>query len=122
MNNLTFIFNCLDGKYEFNCQFENSATFTVETDIPELESKQGELDEKLTEKFLEELKKAQIEKWERYYDASNPIEDAVKWHVKYSFDNKEYVSSGEESYEPYNYEHLISAIMLCDDKASYFMI
>ena len=42
--------------------------------------------------------------------------------ARVSFDNKEYVSSGEESYEPYNYEHLISAIMLCDDKASYFMI
>jgi len=122
MNNLRFIFNCLEGKYEFNCEIKDTVIFSIETDIEGLESKEGELDIDLSKKFFEEVNNAQIEKWDRHYSAINPIENGVKWYVKYVSDDKEYVSDGEESYEPYNYEHLISAIMLCDDKASYFMI
>ena len=44
------------------------------------------------------------------------IKDAVKWSVQ--LDN--YKSQGVEGYWPYCYDRLIDAILLIDDKATYF--
>ena len=122
MNQLLFRFECLDGTYDFEAQFEkNGLHYEIQSTIPELESLSGTLDE--TETFLKQLELAQIEKWERNYPAEGtPIEDAVKWQVKLVRDGKVYVTSGEESYEPYCYEYLIRALMCCDGKAEYFLI
>lgn len=122
MDQLLFRFTCLDGAYDFAAEFDsNELHYEIQSTIPELYSLSGTLDE--TETFLKELDLAQIEKWDRRYSAEGtPIEDAVKWQVKLIKDNKEYVTEGEESYEPYRYEHLISALMCCDEKAEYFMI
>ena len=49
------------------------------------------------------------------------IADAVKWKVKLIKDDKEYVSKGEESFEPYTYKQLIDALRLMEDKADYFL-
>ena len=122
MDQLLFHFACLDGTYDFIAQFsEERLQYEIQSTIPELESLSGTLDE--TETFLKQLELAQIEKWERSYPAEGtPIEDAVKWQVKLIKDGKEYVTEGEESYEPYRYEHLVRALMCCDEKAEYFMI
>lgn len=123
MKSLNFVFDCLDGKYEFNAHIDDIVTFSIESSISQLESKEGELSKEDTKKFLEEMSLSTIEKWDRYYDKNdNSIEDGVKWYVSYTDDDKQYLSQGEESYEPYNYEHLIKAIMLCDEKAEYFLI
>lgn len=122
MDQLLFRFECLDGVYAYEAQFDsNELHYEIQSTIPELESLSGTLNE--TETFLKQLDLAQIEKWDRRYQAAGtPIEDAVKWQVKLIRDGKEYVTEGEESYEPYRYEHLIRALMCCDEKAEYFMI
>ena len=123
MKSLKFVFDCLEGKYEFNAQSDNNLVFSIDSTIETLESFEGELDVNKTKLFFDEIDLANIKKWQRRYDSNlTPIEDAVKWYVKYIEDDKEYVSEGEESYEPYEYNHLIEAIKLCDDKADYFMI
>ena len=122
MNRLEYRFSCLDGNYFFVCEMSDTAVFKIETDIPELENKEGQLDDEKKEAFIKELKEAGIERWESNYHGDSAIEDAVKWYVKYNEDDREYVSDGEESFEPYNYEHLIRALMICDEKAEYFLI
>ena len=122
MDQLLFHFACLDGTYDFEAQFNaDGLHYEIQSTIPELDSLSGSLDE--TETFRKELELAQIEKWDRNYPAEGtPIEDAVKWQVRLIRDDREYVTEGEESYEPYRYEHLIRALMCCDEKAEYFMI
>ena len=122
MDQLLFHFACLDGIYDFEAQFTaERLQYEIQSTIPELESLSGVLEE--TESFRKELELAEIEKWDRKYPAMRtPIEDAVKWQVKLIKDGKEYVTEGEESYEPYRYEHLVKALMCCDGKAEYFMI
>lgn len=123
MKSLKFVFDCLEGKYEFNAQGDDNLEFSIDSTIETLESFEGELDVNKTKLFFDEIDLANIKKWQRRYDCNlTPIEDAVKWYVKYIEDDKEYVSEGEESYEPYEYNHLIEAIKLCDDKADYFKI
>ena len=122
MNQLLFHFECLDGTYDFEAQFDtNGLHYETGSTIPELESLSGTLND--PEDFLKELDLAQIEKWDRSYPAAGtPIEDAVKWQVKLVLDGREYVTEGEESYEPYRYEHLVRTLMCCDGKAEYFLI
>ena len=43
-----------------------------------------------------------------------------KKKLKLMEDDKEYVSEGEESYEPYGYELFIDALRKAEDKADYF--
>ena len=122
MDQLLFRFTCLDGTYGFEAQFNSDELhYDVQSTIPELDSLSGTLEN--PETFLKELELAEIEKWDRNYSADGSlIEDAVKWQVKLVRDEKEYVTEGEESYEPYRYEHLVRALMCCDEKAEYFMI
>ena len=122
MDQLLFHFACLDGTYDFEAQFTaDELRYETKSTIPELESLSGVLEE--TESFRKELELAEIEKWDRKYPAmGTPIEDAVKWQVKLIKDGKEYVTEGEESYEPYRYEHLVKALMCCYGKAEYYMI
>ena len=123
MTKLQFHFECLDGNYFFAAEADRTTAYTITSDIPELEEKSGELDEKATEAFLKELELSQIERWDRHYRAEqSKIEDAVKWSVTYEKEDGVYKTDGEESYEPYNYEHLIKALIICDEKAEYFLI
>lgn len=122
MKQLNFVFTCLDGNYEFVGKLDDVLVYTVETNIEGLNSFEGELDKKNSEEFLKKVEMANIDKWDREYKGDNPIEDGVKWYAKYIDEDKVYVSSGEESFEPYNYEHLIEALLVCDKNAEYFMI
>ena len=119
MRRLEYHFSCLDGTYFLLCEINDRVSYSIETDIAEFESKSGELDEETSEKFVKLLAEAQIEKWERNYKGSG-IEDAISWKLKYTDEDKEYVSQAEETCEPYNYEKLIEAVKLIDDKADYF--
>ena len=123
MNRLEYHFDCLDGKYLCVCQFDDeSLSYVIESSIPELSGKSGELSKEETVRFNKLLEEAQIEKWDREYMADlSGIADAVKWKVKLIKDDKEYVSRGEESFEPYNYKQLIDALRLMEDKADYFL-
>lgn len=120
MDRLEYSLKCLDGTYCFSCTWnDEDLEYEVKTDIEVLESKIGNVKAK---PFTEELRKANLERWDRSYEASNPIEDGTKWKVKAVLDDIEYVSYGDESFYPYDYEHLIAAIILCDEKAEYCMI
>ncbi|MBQ2656599.1 MAG: hypothetical protein IJF95_08160 [Erysipelotrichaceae bacterium] len=123
MNRLEYHFDCLDGKYLCVCQFDDeSLNYVIESSIPELSGKSGELSKEEAVRFNKLLEEAQIEKWDREYMADlSGIADAVKWKVKLIKDDKEYVSRGEESFEPYNYKQLIDALRLMEDKADYFL-
>ena len=123
MNRLEYHFDCLDGKYLCVCQFDDeSLSYVIESSIPELSGKSGELSKEEAIRFNKLLEEAQIEKWDREYMADlSGIADAVKWKVKLIKDDKEYVSRGEESFEPYNYKQLIDALRLMEDKADYFL-
>ena len=120
MNKIEYIINCLDGTYTFAAEFNKIVLYGVETNIESLSSFVGELSEENSKKFIEEINNAQIEKWDREYKAEqSEIEDGITWKVIYTKDDKEYVSSGKESYVPYNHEHLINAILLCDKENDY---
>ena len=123
MNRLEYHFDCLDGKYLCVCQFDDeSLSYVIESSIPELSGKSGELSKEEAVRFNKLLEEAQIEKWDREYMADlSGIADAVKWKVKLIKDDKEYVSRGEESFEPYNYKQLIDALRLMEGKADYFL-
>ena len=120
MNRLEYHFDCLDGNCLLVCEAENGIMhYTVTGDNPVITGKAGELETYAFEKLLEEAK---IESWERRYEAQGEgIEDAVHWKVVYRKDGKEYVSYGEESYEPYGYEKLIEALKLFEPEADYFL-
>jgi hypothetical protein len=95
----------------------------LETDIAELDNVSGQLNDQDSEKFRQELARAGIERWDREYQpVLSAIEDAVKWEVEYEKDGKVYCSKGEETYEPYDYFHLVDALALCSPKADYFRI
>ena len=123
MNRLEFYFNCLDGHYFCVCEADGpSFIYSVETDIPGLSDKSGELSEEEARAFSYEIASAGIRGWNRYYlPEQEGIEDAVKWKVRLYEEDKEYVSSGEESYEPYGYEHLIGALQLFEEGADLFL-
>ena len=123
MNRLEYHFDCLDGKYLCVCQFDDeSLSYVIESSIPELSGKSGELSKEEAVRFNKLLEEAQTEKWDREYMADlSGIADAVKWKVKLIKDDKEYVSKGEESFEPYTYKQLIDALRLMEDKADYFL-
>ena len=123
MNRLEYHFDCLDGKYLCVCQFDDeSLNYVIESSIPELSGKSGELSKEEAVRFNKLLEEAQIEKWDREYMADlSGIVDAVKWKVKLIKDDKEYVSRGEESFEPYTYKQLIDALRLMEGKADYFL-
>ena len=123
MNRLEYHFDCLDGKYLCVCQFDDeSLSYVIESSIPELSGKNGELSKEETVRFNKLLEEAQIEKWDREYMADlSGIAAAVKWKVKMIKDDKEYVSRGEESFEPYTYKQLIDALRLMEGKADYFL-
>ena len=118
MHRLEFYFNCLEGRYFF--VFEDGI-YSIETDIPSFTDKSGELTKKEINTFSDKLNAAKIEAWDRYYlPEGEGIEDGVKWKVRLIKDDKEYVSEGEESYEPYGYEYFIEALKLIEDYADYF--
>ena len=123
MNRLEYHFDCLDGKYLCVCQFDDEGlSYVIESSIPELSGKSGELSKEEAVRFNKLLEEAQIEKWDREYMADlSGIADAVKWKVKLIKDDKEYVSRGEESFEPYTYKQLIDALRLMEGKADYFL-
>lgn len=122
MRKLEFRFDCLDGQYVFDCEADQVLTYQIETDIEGLSSFSGDLDEEKTAAFFAELELSKLKSWEREYRGENLIEDSTHWSVRYFAEDKEYVSEGYESFEPYNYEHLIRALMICDEKAEYFLI
>jgi len=118
MNKILYEFSCLDGKYIFNAEFnEEFVKYEIETDIEGLENITADLSDDLVKEFNQYILDANIDKWEKEYFGENNIEDATKWVVRYFVDDKEFVSKGEETYWPYNYELLIKAIKLCDNKA-----
>ncbi len=122
MNRLEYHFDCLDGRCLFICEFDGtSLSYDLESTIEELPAKAGELAKEESELFNKYINDAKIPSWDASYAPTlSGIEDGIKWKVKLHLDGKEYVSKGEESYEPYGYEELIKALKLCIDKAEYF--
>ena len=122
MNRLEYKFDCLDGHYFLLCQWDEVLNYEVDTDIAEFESRSGELSEEETKKFTDLLDQAKIESWEKEYLPENEgIEDAVKWKLVLQKNEKEYVSYGEESFEPYGYELFADALRILEEKADYFL-
>lgn len=112
VNKLDFFFECLDGKYHVNACFdEEKVNYEVESNIDYLPSKSLQIDSK---SFLEEINLANIQTWDHEYSGKG-VEDACKWKVVLSLDNKQYSSKGEESFYPYNYEHLVNALVILDE-------
>ena len=124
MERLIYHFKCLDGVCDFTGTCENDVLdYAFDSTIAEIPSRSGQLDKEQTARFLKELDEANIERWEKEYEPDlTPIEDAVRWELEYEKDSRSFSSKGEETYEPYGYEHLIKAMMICDQAASYFMI
>ena len=122
MNRIEFHFDCLDGRYFFTAvEDDGIIRFISESTIAELESSEGELSKEDSELFVKRIDEAGIERWEKEYrPVLSKIEDGVKWKVILYRNEKEYVSKGEETYEPYGYDKLIDALRLCEGKASYF--
>ncbi len=120
MMELEFTIVCLDGRYCFSCRSDECLGYETDTDINGLECIQGQLDEEKAAEFLKLIKEAEIEKWEKEYSGENPIEDGIEWSIKYMKDDKEYMSCGKESFEPYRFENLLKAIKLCDRQLEYF--
>jgi len=122
MDQLNYRFECLDGNYELQIDFdENEANYEIRTTLPGFVEFIGILGKEKTQAFRNKLIEAKITNWDRCYEATgSSIEDAVKWSLIYSIQDKEYRSEGEETYEPYGYEHLIEALVICDEKANFF--
>ena len=120
MIKLEFKIDCLDGKYYFDCACNEELIYNVDTSINSLNNIEGQLSDEDKEKFLSLINEAQIEKWDRNYTGISLIDDGIRWSVKYLNNDKEYVSDGVESYEPYSFRKLIEAIMICDKQLSYF--
>ncbi|MBR4471316.1 MAG: hypothetical protein IKS54_08420 [Erysipelotrichaceae bacterium] len=122
MNRLEYKFDCLDGHYFLIAQWDEVLNYEIDTDIAEFESRSGELSAEGTKKFADLLDQAKIESWEKEYLPENEgIEDAVKWKLVLCKDEKEYVSYGEESFEPYGYELFVDALRIFEEKADYFL-
>ena len=123
MNRLEYHFDCLDGRCLFICKFdEGSLNYDLESTIAEIPASFGELSRDDSELFNKYIAQANIPGWEKEYEpVLSKIEDGIKWKVKLNLDGKEYVSKGEESYEPYGYVDFIKAMKLCVPKAGYFM-
>ena len=52
MNRLEYHFDCLDGKYLCVCQFDDeSLSYVIESSIPELSGKSGELSKEEAVRF-----------------------------------------------------------------------
>ena len=122
MNRLEYCFDCLDGHYFFCAEWNETLNYEIESDIPGFENKSGELSIEETKAFEEALEKAGIERWERRYlpDISG-IEDGIRWKLRLLKDEKEYVSQGEESFEPYGYECFMEGLKIMEEKADYFL-
>ena len=120
MKKLEYTINCLDGVYCFVAEFEDSVIFNVDSTVEAVSSKSGELDAQKSKLFIEEINSSQIDKWDRKYNVDGTdIEDGIRWSIRYLDGEKEYLSDGLESYQPYNYEHLVKAILLCDQESEY---
>ena len=117
MFKLNFEIDCPDGKYAFYCVCDEKLEYKVETDILGLDSKEGEIS---SDRFIRMLNDANIERWDRKYSGDNLIEDGIIWKLIYETDDRKYETEGYESYEPYNFEYLLSAIKLCDTQLEYF--
>ena len=117
MFKLNFEIGCPDGKYAFYCVCDEKLEYKVETDIAGLECKEGAIS---SDEFIKLVDDAMIEKWDRRYTGENLIEDGIIWNLVYEKDNYKYETEGYESYEPYNFEYLLSAIKLCDTQLEYF--
>ena len=119
---LEYYFDCLDGQYRFTGELSEGVLFyNIDSSIAEFESRQGRLSNEDSEVFIRLLHRAGIEKWDERYEAQGEgIEDAISWKVKLTDEEGSYVSQGEESFEPYGYEYLITALKLCEEKADYF--
>ena len=123
MNRLEYHFNCLDGNCLLVCEAEGETIhFTGTGENPVITEKTGELNAEDSAALIKRIDEAKIETWQsRYEPEAEGIEDAVRWKVVYRKDGREYVSRGEESFEPYGYEELIEALKLFEPQADYFL-
>ena len=120
MKKLEYTVNCLDGVYTIVCEFDDVVDYVIETNIESLSSKQGQLNEELNKVFIDNIDKANIKSWDLQYNPTDStIEDAIDWQIVYFDNDKEYKSCGTESYQPYNYEYIVEAILLCDEDSAY---
>ena len=120
MKKLEYTINCLEGVYCFVAEISDKVLFNIESTVEAVSSKTGELDQEKSKLFIEEINKAEIDKWDKQYKVEgSDIQDGIKWSMKFLDEDKEYISEGHESYQPYNYEHLVNAILLCDEESTY---
>lgn len=109
MSKLEYSFKSLDGQYHILISIdETKIAYKVETDIAYLANKEGNIDSK---NFLDYLDKAHIDLWKTEDINGSCIEDSTSFILFYN----NHTVTGYESYEPYGYEYLIKALMLCDE-------
>jgi len=118
MKYFEFSFNCPDGQYTLSVKNEEQVfSYIVSSTIEGFTEKSGILTEKDTNEFIEKLNKANILSWDKYY-GNKKLDDACTWNIVID----DFSTSGEESFEPYNYQYLIEALQLIEDNVDYFIV
>jgi len=109
-------FECLQGHYIINI---DNDSYIIDTNINGFENSEGNFD---LNSFNELFRKTNIHLWESIYEVNGlAIEDSVKWSIDYTDDEGiNFTSKGEEGYWPYEYDELIDALMIIDNKLDYF--
>lgn len=119
MNRMNFQLDCLDGKYDLNIDLdENNLHYEVTTNIDYLDSKSGDINSKA---FKEKINKIDFNKLISVNSIKDvEIEDPVIWKFNYVIDSKDNCIEGKEGNWPYNYDELIEALILIDEKLEVF--
>ena len=119
MNRINFQLDCLDGKYDLNIDLdENNLHYEVTTNIDYLDSKSGDINSKT---FKEAIDKIDFNKLILVNSIKEvEIEDPVIWKFNYVIDSNENCIEGKEGNWPYNYDELIEALILIDEKLEIF--
>lgn len=119
MNRMNFQLDCLDGKYDLNIDLdENNLHYEVTTNIDYLNSKIGDINPKV---FKEAIDKIDFNKLISVNSIKEvEIEDPVLWKFNYVIDSNENCIEGKEGNWPYNYDELIEALILIDEKLEVF--
>ena len=119
MNRMNFQLDCLDGKYDLNIDLdENNLHYEVTTNIDYLNSKIGDINPKVFKEAIDKIDFNKLISVNSIKDVE--IEDPVIWKFNYVIDSNENCIEGKEGNWPYNYDELIEALILIDEKLEVF--
>ena len=119
MNRINFQLDCLDGKYDLNIDLdENNLHYEVTTNIDYLNSKIGDINPKVFKEAIDKIDFNKLISVNSIKDVE--IEDPVIWKFNYVIDSNENCIEGKEGNWPYNYDELIEALILIDEKLEVF--